>query len=746
MLSPLSIADAASTLARCIETGSPMAPAMEELSRRFPRGEKQILLSAVERLRDGVPVSRAFEGVLPPEMTTLLEQGGTGLPAVLTHLESQQRSRGRLRRSWRRLWVTFFGQVLAGAIVLTVVLSLLRTTEVIGDLYSQIGIRVPKVTTAVLWLSEHPSLLFLVMLGLPLSMVLAVSIALRSRWGGMLLYMTPLWGRALKTSDLHLMCSLLSLSVRAGGSMAGALRDASRSIRNAHMKRSLLIASVRLEEGVRLSAALSDQTVFPPALVWAVKGAEQSGDLAGVMETFASLYARDHEFLLESAVGVVPLFGAVLFGGLMVVWVTAIILPLITLLRGLSARGFWARGSTADSEWGFVFNNFLWVALLVSIVISIYVLLCRWRFSQHSIVDHLASVVERGLPLSRAVEPVSQDFAGLMPSGLSLVHRSMQEGRPLAEAIRKAPSGLPAVLTNAIGVGEAAGNLVPALAQVRDFMRRKRQAPEGFAVAAFVYMFCLTFLIILGTAFVSAFIVPRFEEVSRSIGLRDASDLEMFSTASTISRFMALGMIVISLFVLAHMVRVAPVGSALGFRGLIVLPLRLFLFLLNTFLLPFRAALDWALEKAPLLNGVFSDQSLWTFCASTALLLRCGASLPHALEVVSTLRLNARTRRRLLALRRHVDEGGSISSFVEKDSFFPPEFRWLVRAGESSGDLGSALTQAADVFEKRAQARHALFGRAVIPSIVLINGLLVFSMAYPTFSYLARVIDGVKLW
>lgn len=115
------------------------------------------------------------------------------------------------------------------------------------------------------------------------------------------------------------------------------------------------------------------------------------------------------------------------------------------------------------------------------------------------------------------------------------------------------------------------------------------------------------------------------------------------------------------------------------------------------------------------------------FSRELAHLTQSGAPLPEGLKSFSNSMRRGRLKTVSAEAAQSMQRGKSLSQSLEETSVgVPPEFIHLVRSGETSGDLGSILTFAADQARRVKRHRAALATAFSYPIFVLITVALVF--------------------
>src|SRR5271155_4110292 len=116
-------------------------------------------------------------------------------------------------------------------------------------------------------------------------------------------------------------------------------------------------------------------------------------------------------------------------------------------------------------------------------------------------------------------------------------------------------------------------------------------------------------------------------------------------------------------------------------------------------------------------------------CVRTmSFLLTAGVPLDRALTVSSQLSESPQFRQALQEVLRGIKGGKSLSSALESHpKLFPNFYVSMIRAGETSGNLGGVLTQLADYQESANELRSHMISSMIYPALlVTVGGLSVF--------------------
>ncbi|KAF0675833.1 Type II secretion system protein F [Profundibacterium mesophilum KAUST100406-0324] len=100
---------------------------------------------------------------------------------------------------------------------------------------------------------------------------------------------------------------------------------------NSYIKERIAAASARVREGTGLSVALSDAGVFPPMMIAMVASGERSGTLGASLTRAAADQSREIDAWVAAVVALVEPLVLLVMGGIVMLLVLAILLPIVNL-------------------------------------------------------------------------------------------------------------------------------------------------------------------------------------------------------------------------------------------------------------------------------------------------------------------------------------------------------------------------------------------------------------------------------
>lgn len=148
-----------------------------------------------------------------------------------------------------------------------------------------------------------------------------------------------------------------------------------------------------------------------------------------------------------------------------------------------------------------------------------------------------------------------------------------------------------------------------------------------------------------------------------------------------------------------------------------------------------------AVSGAAAVRGRLKPGELVFVTRQWATLLEAGLPLEQALNALIAQSENVRMREALAGVRAEVLAGHALASALARDpASFPPLYRYLVAAGEKSGDLARVLLRLADYLEARQALAARLLQASVYPAIVT---LVAFAVIVGMMTYVVPQVVGV---
>lgn len=154
--------------------------------------------------------------------------------------------------------------------------------------------------------------------------------ARRQRWHALQLRL-PLFGRLLRATQTARFASTLAILCRSGVPLVEALAIAAAVIGNLHIRHKVMLAAQQVREGSSLTRALQASEEFPPMMLHMIASGEKSGELEQMLARTARTQENDLAAQVALLVGLFEPFMLVFMGGVVLLIVLAILLPILSL-------------------------------------------------------------------------------------------------------------------------------------------------------------------------------------------------------------------------------------------------------------------------------------------------------------------------------------------------------------------------------------------------------------------------------
>ena len=260
------------------------------------------------------------------------EQSGH-LDAVLERLADYTENRQQLQS--RTLGALLYPVLLFVVCVAIIAFLLVTVVPKVVEVFRNSEAELPLLTQALIAGSD-----FLRDWGLVLLVAIGVALWLFRRWLRVesnrrrwheLLLRTPLVGKIVRGSNTARFARTLSTLTASTVPVLDALRISGEVVTNLPMKGAVADAAVRVREGAPIGRSLGQSRLFPPMMIHLISSGETSGELDTMLERAAQHQERELDAVLQAMVGLLGPLMILVMGGLVLVIVMAMLLPIFEL-------------------------------------------------------------------------------------------------------------------------------------------------------------------------------------------------------------------------------------------------------------------------------------------------------------------------------------------------------------------------------------------------------------------------------
>jgi general secretion pathway protein F len=326
-------------LATLVKSGLPLEEALLAVSQQTDKPRvRSIVLGVRSKVMEGHTLADGltdFPGSFPEiyRATVAASEQSGHLDAVLERLADYTDNRQQLRS--RTLSAMLYPVLLFTVCVAIVFFLLVSVVPKVVEVFRTSDAQLPVLTQLLIAGSD-----FMRQYGIWLVLGVAAAFFLftrwlriesnRRRWHQLLLHM-PLVGKVVRGSNTARFARTLSTLTASTVPVLEALRISSEVVTNLPMKGAVEDAAVRVREGAPIGRSLGAARVFPPMMIHLISSGETSGELDTMLERAAVHQERELDSILQAVVGLLGPLMILVMGGLVLLIVLAMLLPIFEL-------------------------------------------------------------------------------------------------------------------------------------------------------------------------------------------------------------------------------------------------------------------------------------------------------------------------------------------------------------------------------------------------------------------------------
>jgi general secretion pathway protein F len=326
-------------LATLVKSGLPLEEALLAVSQQTDKPRvRSVILGVRSRVMEGHTLADGlaeFPGSFPEiyRATVAASEQSGHLDAVLERLADYTDNRQQLRS--RTLSAMLYPVLLFVVCVAIVFFLLVSVVPKVVEVFRTSDAELPLLTQLLIAGSD-----FMREYGLWLVVAIAGAVYLftrwlkveanRRRWHRFLLTL-PLVGKVVRGSNTARFARTLSTLTASTVPVLEALRISSEVVTNLPMKGAVEDAAVRVREGAPIGRSLGAARVFPPMMIHLISSGETSGELDTMLERAAIHQERELDAILQAVVSLLSPLMILLMGGLVLLIVLAMLLPIFEL-------------------------------------------------------------------------------------------------------------------------------------------------------------------------------------------------------------------------------------------------------------------------------------------------------------------------------------------------------------------------------------------------------------------------------
>jgi len=325
-------------------------------------------------------------------------------------------------------------------------------------------------------------------------------------------------------------------------------------------------------------------------------------------------------------------------------------------------------------------------------------------------------LVSSGTPLVEALKALERQMTdGAWCAAIADIRLRIEEGSPLAEALRDHGEYFDTIYCSLIAAGESSGNVAAMLERLAK-LTQKRAKVRNAIIGALIYPILLTVVAVSVLTLMLAFVVPRFSVLFETLDVPlPGTTKALIGLSDALRNYGWLFLAVL-------------IGGAAGLKMWLRTPAA-------------KSAIDSLAIQVPVFGKIVRNFVTARIARLIGLLQESHVPILEALQLTREGAGNRRYAELIQSAEEAVTRGDPISSAFAQSDLISPTICEALRNGEQSGQVGSLLLNVAEFLDEENEVSMRALTSIIEPFILIFMGLLVgfvaISMFLPLFDLTA---------
>jgi type IV pilus assembly protein PilC len=327
-------------------------------------------------------------------------------------------------------------------------------------------------------------------------------------------------------------------------------------------------------------------------------------------------------------------------------------------------------------------------------------------------------MIDAGLPLVQCLEILgNQQENKIFKRTLIQIRQDVEAGSNLADAMRKHPKIFNDLYTNMVAAGEAGGILDTILQRLATYIEKAVKL-NAQVKAAMIYPVAVISIAVIVVAIILWKVIPVFASLFQSLG----AELPLpTKVVIALSNFIADFWWLIGILIAGGTYATRRYYGT--YKG--------------------KRVIDKILLKSPVLGLLLRKIAVARFCRTLATLTSSGVPILDGLQITARTAGNSIVEDAIMATRKSVEEGKTISEPLGDTDVFPSMVVQMIAVGEQTGALDTMLSKIADFYEDEVDTAVAGLMKLLEPVLIAFLGVaiggIVIAMYMPMFTLIGQV-------
>lgn len=332
---------------------------------------------------------------------------------------------------------------------------------------------------------------------------------------------------------------------------------------------------------------------------------------------------------------------------------------------------------------------------------------------------HLAVMIQAGVPITRALNTLSQQTKNAMfKNAILRIEEDIREGQRIADAMAKHPGAFNLLYISMVRSGDATGNIVDALGLLANHLKKEHDLKSRVKGALMYPAVVVTAMMGIG-ALMMTVVVPKIAAIFKDLDAELPILTKLvIGTSEFISAYwyFVFGSAPVAIFLLKRFA-----GTTYGKQ-----------FFSKFFL------------RAPLFSGLTKKINSARFARTLASLIAGAVPILEALTITKDTLSNFYYRESLNKMNESVKAGKPLfEAIIPFENIYPGLVVQMVRVGEETGALGEVLKRIAEFYEEEVDNATKNLSTIIEPILMLVIGAVVgvfaVSMIQPMYSMMGNL-------
>jgi type IV pilus assembly protein PilC len=327
-------------------------------------------------------------------------------------------------------------------------------------------------------------------------------------------------------------------------------------------------------------------------------------------------------------------------------------------------------------------------------------------------------MIDAGLPLVQCLEILgNQQENKTFKRVLIQIRQDVESGSNLADSMRKHPKIFNDLYTNMVAAGEAGGILDTILQRLATYIEKSVKL-NAQVRSAMIYPVAVISIAVIVVAVILWKVIPVFASLFESLG----AELPLPTrVVITLSNFIADFWWLIGIILVAGWFGIRKYHQT--YKG--------------------KRVLDGLLLKMPIIGILLRKIAVARFCRTLATLTSSGVPILDGLHITARTAGNSVVEDAIMATRKSVEEGKTISEPLGDTDVFPAMVVQMIAVGEQTGALDTMLSKIADFYEDEVDIAVAGLMKLLEPVLIAFLGVaiggIVIAMYMPMFTLIGQL-------